>query len=68
MSKNLYQYEITLKVKAENDDAVQRWLDSLHRIAQPAVELETSYKKIPRESHFKLGPHHTAARYREQDQ
>ena len=55
MTKNLplNQYEITLKLKAENDGAVERWLDSLHRIARPEVELETSYIKHPAENRAK---------------
>ena len=47
MAKNLplYPYEITLKLKAENDWEVNRWLTTLHDISKPSIELETSYIK-----------------------
>lgn len=55
MTKNLplNQYEITLKLKAENDWEVDRWITTLHDIARAEVELETSYVKLPAENRAK---------------
>jgi hypothetical protein len=41
----MHQYEITIKLLAQDDWEVDRWLTTLHDISKPSIELETSYIK-----------------------